>query len=880
VQSSYTSGLQILPTVSHPHPPTSAFSRDPSLTRLNTSGLNVRDSLSTQVSGISSSVYPPSTPTVSGPESPLSPHSMVEQIETHDASCDVGEIQEYYGDDVSYRLQLLMKNSYFLPPAHSKPSPADLAPPSLNAHLPSKKLARAITPTFLDLFWGKSKSKSSAQTSAGDSPPPALRTAADSIAPSYTLQPRFSSAVPRIPTRPDIRTGRVVVVREKMHDLSIAAKQAETDMKSRGVWRDQLSPSSPNMIDVIDPTDSVDVPLPSSTYPFAVQASALHGLGVHESVGAALLADRLPPPQSPGRSSSNDGEDWRKALLHQAVHHSFDGTSQDFSPIRASSPLTSPRASTPASSPPIGKPILDQHMLDKAAFSEDSSPPLNKKSSNYSLNSSARRDRSGILVPSGVFRQSFLPMRAVTPVSPLNPLTPPPRKFLINPLHTLSQTELSRSDSQTPTKVSETRHSLRKAISSPVLSETYEERRHAVLTPPPLPTPIRSSFGDIAGSPSFDGMSQLTLDSHFSDDMAFEDRRARASLALSAINGRASISEYSQPSASRSSQDLLTHSPGLSHHPAGRPSIEQGTSPGDGHVLRYSAMSPPPRISSSLAHVALLPPPRNSSLRHPGLRNPGNTHITEPLTDDTTLLIVAPDPVSPVVPSFPPLSERRGNSAIRFLSLDVPPTNIPVAIHSAPGPSSPTSFFDSLQSQPNAMDDLDSSDSDDSDDETYRHSRGPVHPYADPLTRNMSPPSSCPRPSITRLGNHSTPHVDKTARAAPLELPNRRQPISNTAVHAPFFAERLGRSDQGHGPPVSTLDFYRFAQQHRPAMAHRAGIRRSTVGSAAAWSKNSKAEESSRKLDGMLIQHMEAEKDRMRRIASTVRLNRPVDSRV
>ena len=866
--------------MSHPHPPPSAFSRNPSLTRLNTSGLNARDSLSTQVSGISSSVYPPSTLTASRPESPLSPRSMVEQTETYDARYDAGEIQEYDGDDVSYRLQLLMKNNYFLPPAHSKPSPAELAPASPNVHPPSKKLARAITPTFLDLFRGKSKSKSSAQTPAGDSPPPALRTAADSIAPSYTFQPRFSSPAPRIPTRPDIRTGRVVVVREKMHDLSVAAKQAETDMKSRGVWREQLSPSSPNMIDVIDPTDSVDVPLPSSTYPFAVQASALHGLGVHESVGAALLADRLPPPRSPGRSSSNDEEDWRKALLHQAVHHSLDGTSQDFSPIRRSpTPLTSPRpgsATTPASSPPIGKPILAQHMLDKAAFSDDSPPPLNKKGSNYSLNSSTQRDRNGTLVPPGVFRQSFLPMRAVTPVSPLNPLTPPPRKFLINPLHTLSQTELSRSDSQTPTKVSETRHSLRKAMSSPVLSETYEERRHAVLTPPPLPTPIRSSFRDIAGSPSFDGLSQHTSDSHFSDDMACEDRRARASFALSAINGRASVSDYSQPSASPSSYDLLNHSLGSSRQPSGQPSIDQEASPGDGHVPRHSAVSPPPRISSSLANVALLPPPRKSSLHYPSQAS-GNTHITEPCTDDTTLLIVAPGPASPGFSSFPPLSERRGISATRDLSLDIPPTNIPVAIHSAPGPSSPTSFFDTLQSQPNAMDDLDSSDSEDGDDETYRHPLGLVHPYADPLSPNVSPPSGGPRPSMTRLGNHSTPHVDKTVRAASFELPSQRQPIGNTAVRTPFFSERLGRSDQGHGLPVSTLDFHRFVQQHRPG--GRAGMRRSTVGSAAPWGKNPKAEESSRKLDGILIQHMEAEKDRMRRIASTVRLNRPVDSR-
>jgi hypothetical protein len=49
-------------------------------------------------------------------------------------------------------------------------------------------------------------------------------------------------------------------------------------------------------MDIIDPTDTLDLLLPSPTYPFTVQASALH-----EWACRTLLADRL-LARSPGVS--------------------------------------------------------------------------------------------------------------------------------------------------------------------------------------------------------------------------------------------------------------------------------------------------------------------------------------------------------------------------------------------------------------------------------------------------------------------------------------------------------------------------------------------------------------------------------------------------
>ncbi|RDB26279.1 hypothetical protein Hypma_006504 [Hypsizygus marmoreus] len=931
--SRQTSGLPIMPTASQPQPPPSAFSRDPSLTRINTSNGNVRDSLSTQLSGVSSSVYPLSTSTASGPESPPSPRSMVEQDDHYDVSSydpEVGDAQEYDADDVSYRLRLLVKNNYFLPPAHSKPSLADFA--SADLHVP-KKPARSTTPTFLDLFRGKSKSKPTTPTGlspASDAPMPALRTAADSITPSYAV-PRISSQIPRIPPPPGTRTGRVVVVREKMEDLVVAAKQAEQDMKARGVRRDQGSQGGKSIAnDVIDPTDAVDLPPPSSSYPFAVQASALHGLGVRDSVGAALLADRLPPPNSPGPSSYDADDDWRKALLHQAVHHSLDTTSPDASSFSmlfggvSSTPLGSPQlnSTTPRGIPrfpgrgdsPSVNPLLEQRIIHNPRLSSDvSPPPLTRTKSSQSQSSGSKANTSGNLAPVDTSqRHSFLPLRAETPSGPLTPLTPPPRKYLINPLYSLSQTSLHRPEPRQHSALAgSSPATLRKAMSTPMLSDAYEsDTRHSVLTPPPLPTSNSfstwSSLRDVVASSSFDelndSISRGTSQSFYSDVEYEEVGRPRSSTTFSAIDGRPSISqsEYSQPSPTASAfQDVLTRGgrySSSSNRQPWRPSVDQDTNVvRDSPVPRYSAMSPPPRISSSLAHFALSPPPRTSSFHYqamqamqdrtmisPQLSEPEHSS-SSPLTDDTTLLITAPEPTTPPLPSPPlPISEWRGNSLNRQLSVEIPSTDVPVALHSAPGPSSPTSFFDSIQSQPNAMDDLESSSSEsDNDDIDDDHTKV----FAEARTRNrtISNAPALPRP-LMRLGNHSTPYVSQGVESHAYGMEDFKRPIANVPARAQFFTDRQGKSDHGHGPPVSSFDFYKYTQANRPATAGgEIGTRkkrRSSFGTEAALRDNQKAQESLRKLDGMLIQHMEAEKDTIKRIAATtVRANIPVDTR-
>ncbi|KAF8807024.1 hypothetical protein BYT27DRAFT_7338957 [Phlegmacium glaucopus] len=891
-------------------PPPSAFSRDPALTPV----ANVRDSVSTHQSGSSSSLYPPSTSTTSMPGSPTSPLSMsdrIDQLILPSVAPEVNDVQEYDSDDVSYRLRLLVKNNYFLPPAHSKPSPEDFASTSPNAR-------KASTP-FLDLFRvGKSKSKPSTPPGPSpgfDSAAPMLRTTSDSIAAPYALrpqQPRSSSQMPRLSPHLTCASprGRVVVVREKMNDIAIAAKQAEQDLKTRGVRIDQGSQKAKQepIDDVIDPTDAVDIPLLSPSYPFAIQASALHGLGVLDSVGAAALADRLPPTKNPNLSTSFDSaeDSWRKALLHEAVHHSLDNTPDvsSFSHILgASTPLGSPRSKRTdiplrVDTPTNTAKMIQQRIVAQPLIDTQEPRPTKhvRKKSNQSQASTSKGKNGTFLMVSPTSTQasgrpaSYFPERVDTPSGPMTPLGPPPRRHFVNTVHSLSQTDLisghqSLEISDRSMSRGSPYNALRRTMSSPLLAEGYESSS-ARQPMPHMPTATQHPRDSQATTVSFntiresyDHLNGVMSDSHESEDGA----GVRASLALSAVRGRPSLSEYSLSSMSPTTsvfQDMLNRDDfsgsSLNAGPS-RFSLEQQNAIRAGITPRYSAISPPPRMSSSLSY-AVLAPPRGSSLNYFA---PGKPHVPPPVpqsdqphqsdSDKSTLQleILAPEPTTPPFP----LSRHAP------LAVTISTTSTPVTIHSAPGPSSPTSFFDTIQSQPNAMDDLESSSDEDEDEaEHQRHQDQKL--FVDSRHRAVSNVSPSQRPSIMRLGNFSTPYLrtGESFRQNLLPIGNNPHSKQSSTFRQPFFMDR--KKDV---LPSSTFDFFKYAKEHPPptlaSLSTPAGSsdppRPSTADDVTVWKTNQRAQASLRKLDGMLIQHMEDEKDTIKRIATTLKQTSP-----
>ena len=705
-----------------------------------------------------------------------------------------------------------------------------------------------------------------------------------------------------------------MVVREKMNDIAVAAKQAEQDLKTRGVRIDQGSQKEKLewVDDVIDPTDAVDIPLLSPSYPFAIQASALHGLGVLDSVGAAVLADRLPPSKNPNLSNTFDSteESWRKALLHEAVHHSLDNTPDisSFSHILGTStPLGSPRSKRTDLPSRVGTPSNTAKMIQQRIapqplieVQEPRRTEQVRKKSAKSQTPSSKGQNSNFLSSTSTRMSgrpaSYFPERVETPSGPLTPLGPPPRRHFVNTVHSLSQSDLINGHPSSESWDRSMSHgspydTLRRTVSSPLLAEGYESLSTRQSVPHSRPATTqgpRDSQATTISTFSFntirESYDRVMSDRHESDD----ECGTRASLTLSAVRGRPSLSEYSQSSMSPTTslfQDIVNRSDfsgsSLNAGPS-RFNLDQQNAISDGTSPRHSTVSPPPRMSSSLAHTVLTPPPRSSSLHYFPDGQPQIPPVTvsrpnQPRQSDSGesgLEILAPEPTTPPLPQSQ--SERSSGRSHVPPSLTISTTSTPLAIHSAPGPSSPTSFFDTIQTQPNAMDDLESS-SEEDENEADRHRVQSM----DPRNRTISSVLPSQRPSFMRLGNFSTPYLRKGESYRPNLLPignspHSKQPRSSSTFRQPFFVDRK------HDVLSSTYDFFKYAQEHPPAAASPTSPessgpprRPSTADHVTVWRNNQRAQESLRRLDGMLIQHMEDEKDTIKRIATTLKQTPP-----
>ncbi|KAI0951158.1 hypothetical protein AcW1_008269 [Taiwanofungus camphoratus] len=905
-----------------------------------------RDSVLTQISSTSSSIYPASTYTGSRTESSL-PYTLDEDRD--DLSSFNPEIvspdkPEFDADDVSYRLRLLVNNNYFLPPAHAKPSPLSLASPEVTTN--KRGFNKSPNSTFLDFFRiGKSKSRPT--TPATRSPPavdhnagPVLRTTSDSTTASgYVSRPHARSSSPQTPAVPPLphqnSMNRVVVVKERMDDLVTAAKEAEEDMKNRADGRRTRSQSTPrgkDLLDVIDPTDAVDLPPPSPGYPFAAQASAAYGLGIQDSVGAAVLAEQL-PPHSPGIWSLSTEDSWRKALLHEAVSHSLSSYSPDNSFASSSggqSALPSPTA--PSSSPDSGMPArpsevsststprnrIGQRILQEQKISsgveqppspttptQTQSRPLSEMTLSTAFTSTPKE------ATHPAWHMSSSPPRAETP-SETHPLAPPPRRSqIINPMYSLSEPDLPDACLREgePSSLMSPHPStqiVRKALSSPGLSAApprdvvaSPQRSALSITPPPVSIHQRMSaraspaMEGACGTPSFSSYRSMMSD----DDLSYatpldtdaDQAPPRPSVTISLPSeGRPSFqSEYSNASPTASafhdalfgsyrSPSVLSRRSFTTAEGSGPP---RGVSPLPAPTVasRSSVVSPPPRVSSAMGATVLPPPPRVRAIKplyRPSLSEHGSTgELGRPSLTSTAHESFL-DMSESLAASAPgqSLADRRGRPP-SSLFLQIPSDDIPATIHSAPAPASPTAFFDRIQSH---LDPLETSDESDEDDSPP----APSSVFESRPRAVSSHTSSSSSRAIMKLGNHSTPHFRPPSSPmqdpSPFDLVDRKQPIGNVPYSPPrgnYFSSRK----RGIGNTDIPLLPFRPIPQDRSMSAGSSALRPSSSISrrpATATQAEDKAprkqRESLQKFDGMLLQHMEDERDRIKRITSHI----------
>ena len=943
-------------------------------------------------SGTSSSLYPASTHTSTPMDRALSPQSVFEQmpgvIEVPTLAENESGYRDFDADDVSLRLRLLVNNSYFLPPAHSKPTIADLS----NSDA-AKRLPKPVAPGFFDIFRiGKTRSKPSTPVT---SEPPRLRATSESNTQIDVLYINPTAGAPAVPRNPVEIPARVVVVREKMDDLVTAARQAEQESRIRAERMAELQDQNqdqPERFDgVIDPTDSVDLPPPSSKYPFAIQASALQGLGVHDSIGAAVLADRLPPPRSPGLwSVTEEDEKWRRLLLTQAVGHSLSNTPDSWAsrtPVRrpphtSSMPATTPRSPlspTPQSSPsptpqvqplfnePILLPDILQKRLQHSPSLSHLSPSSKPQVPHLGRKKSAP-DMQNIPTLSPTLGGSCdPPVRAETPVAPTFPLSPAPRatttgtaspgvKQIVNPIYSSSQSNLggegdtgvrSSSSSHNPpssgtdqtsgpsvqeilsgqhggeefrsvqsilaqaAQTAQTTRSMKSARSARSLRQSADPEKvsgvgggKVLMSPPPsAPVPIEP----LVTSPrhTLGADSELGTNSQFDEEDTEEwfglhdDSASRDSSGPFPRTGSL-LSYLAPPSPTVSAfYDALEGRGDSDSSPTG-PDTDVGASSGPETFItadtRASVYSPPPRQSTSIPPQPLPPPPRRRQPTSPGLRRP-STLRQVPIT------IWEPEPSSPPLPSQS--GERRGTG----FSLDLP--RMPErgelsrsAAEEAAGGDAPRmsiSFFDNIQSDLNELDESSSS-----EEESEAGSEGAGGHFEPPVFRNpanqtisipgrrsISSTTTRPaRPTLMRLGNNSTPQLGSSTSNAmsfnqlrndypPFDPLSFRGPVENTPTtptsKSSFFTSRTPKKQKQQG--VSSEDY------HGPrarSFEDGAGPSRSNPGStfldmeserapSASSHESQETDDSTKILDGLVLQHLEKERDTIKRITESNR---------
>lgn len=914
-----------------------------------------QDSGFTHQSTTSSSVYPKSTSTESSYPSPPSLPAQ-DMDDRHIITVDpednphLSELHEMDADDVSYRLRLLMQNTYYLPPAHSKPF-AELSP-SIDA--PKKSPLKAASPAFFDIFkFGKKQNTAAEQKASLVPAGPMLRTTSDTstfsgfLSPQIAKQTKQQLPIPVVPQlRQEPKKGRVVVVRERMEDLEAVARQVEEDLRIREAERrrntSQSSHSEAVQDDLVDPTDSVDLPPAPLNIFFGPQSSILNGMGIESSVGAALLADQL-PPSSPAMWST-DSEDmvWRKAILHAAVDHSMNNTPVA-TPSRSrssSSPFLSldAAASPPPPVPPLS-PTLLQASKGNNKDTRSSESPVPTNESSYPLLRKTRILGQRILsqmIDEELDRSSpsneaitdndaklpnitekalslnikpssgYEPVRSTSPTVPTTPLLPPPRR--LNTMSILSSDGALEID---PTQGSDKASShLQASQSIPVetrLSDEYatQFKSDAIMFQTSLLashdgsqhnsatlSAVKPMFGE--GS---NAISDGTSGSQYSDDDQETSRfhtprehtlASTQSLSRPSLNSMNSVSssrtsafhefDHHESSASNSVVNTLGNN---SRCPSRNSDVED---------VRFTAMSPPPRVSSSLAYSALSPAPRPRIVTSP-------MPIIS-ISEGQTYEAEEEDPGTPT-----------GPVANRLSSLYPPnPASTPSSY-----PTSPISFFDAVEEQNNQDDDgnfLCFDDDDDEQEEDLEDNGSIVSSivnshYSDPCgsvagvlrTGSSLDVSRIPPAPFTQYRNTSSPQLSQSSKielgsGLGYDARDRRAighvpPIASHGTSWYTKPEKQ-REQQVVNPPrlsESTADRVKHEAAKRNLLGEKNRPR--TTGSNTeqhVWSNQSagssnvqawrneqnRQDQSMRRLDGLLIQHMEREKEVLKRITTTL----------
>jgi len=347
---------------------------------------------------------------------------------------------------------------------------------------------------------------------------------------------------------------------------------------------------------------------------------------------------------------------------------------------------------------------------------------------------------------------------------------------------------------------------------------------------------------------------------------------------FSSLLSRPSMSEYSQISPTVSAFNDGHFEMASSY----RESIPPHTSAdledieGSGNPGSIRHLSPPPRASSSIAIHSLHPPPRFPSSRDPSPTlvvaqlpslNPYSFNSSSDPGDSSGGLsayaTVAEQSDSP----SPPLREHRTGAVDAMSTLQLSSLSISSSIHSAPPPASPLEFFDQIDGD--VMGDWESSDESDVDMESP-DVESPE--FAAAAGRSTSHESSQGHSSVLHAPRMtSTPSVSPAVSRDDLSAHSgsqERSPVSNVPRPPIYFKDTM--SDQG----PSSYDLYQLSRSAAASTSSRVSSDTQVRGSSMEDNNYVRKEgrtASMQRLDGQMLQHIEAERGTLSRIARTVK---------
>ena len=860
-------------------------------------GPSVRDSLITTES-LSSSLYPE---TFEDEQDNL-PRIASFQDTPLSASFDA--------DNVAFRLDLLVNNHYFLPPTHAKPSAIELASISAKASPPQPKKSPMLSPAnFRDLF---------RKAPVRNTPPPGSNSTPGSAAVPHVQPPP--------PPRIAVLREQLVDLQQAVRDAEREQRRVRAPPPASLPSLDDIDPT--NEVDLRP--DTIVPDLTPSAPPILPEDESYRRDLLEKAVELSFSTNGstpTPTPQKPVPTERRSAEEKGRRRHRSSSPHKRRPRTADTPPVPIAGPSSDTRSIrslnsrspvSPAAAALIGSPIISEQSYFSLPRSQ-STAPTPSRAVDFPVHESPLSDTRTPPVPApndarrlkilgqpidtfmdDMHERDMYGGESTSPHTPLSP--PPPRKPMRDRKGSKTSSHVRSSSGQTLSSsvdVGDTTITLGQA---PTFVVQLDDTSRTPLTTIPsvvsLPQSITSAslYSDPeevpdTGPPGLAGYRQKggpSLLRRLVDPGPFETTTARSSLDVRNRMVRTPSFESSRPSLALSMNPARpsfdsTHSDMQSMDattalydrtsPTGRPSLDAAASTRPSMTISLGGHTESVRSLHSDAfgdprHRTSYAPSRARSRSHSRMRHHDDVASIRSTRSATTA-------------TGDNASIRSGRGAADTLSVrsaysegsyggstTTPAPVSPIQAQSVPAPDiAGPGFFDEVQERylrstesfhsrraQRSIVDSDSSETDPQDEEV-------VHLGASSRTASPMPGTSALYPHNTSASSLGMSRMQHYEPISSMPDPPRVRPRTKSKDKGLVMLQRAQAGSAGnlHGPPPSPA-VPLFTPQPSASEDGHDFRPRTTVGPT--------RDVADKRLEGLLVQHMEQERDRLKRIAS------------